>query len=589
MTITAQEIRIKGTAISGGIAIGRLYPINYTEITIPYFPILKADVENEISRYRYAIKRSREDLERLQKELAKDQIEEGVDILEGHLQIMYDPLIATRVEDEIRSTYQNAEYVFHKNIKECHDRLNSCENPYFQERSKDVEDVSTRILGYLREQEFSYSTDIPPDSIICARDLTPSLVAEANGGRTVALVTQTGGATSHASIVARAKGIPYVSNIDYELLTAKGDATAIVDGIAGELIIHPTDETLNNYRLAQQRLLDNFRTIDKLSHLQAETYDGHRVGLLANLDVDDELDVLHEYGGDGVGLYRSESVFLTHARFPSEDEQFLIYQRIVQKMRGLPIVIRTFDVGGDKWGGIGSFSQELNPYLGCRAIRFLLKDKIIFKAQVRAILRAAVFGKVSIMFPMVSSLSELIEAKELVREVADELKKSGIHYSDPFKIGCMIEVPSAAVIADLLAKECDFLSIGTNDLVQYSLAVDRGNHAMSDFYTPAHPGILRLLRMIIIQANRRGIPVTVCGEAAADPRFMPLLLGLGVHDLSVALRRFPRVKKLIRHTSIVKAAALAEKALTLANAHEIQELLDKHFAEVSSLYDADLL
>jgi phosphotransferase system enzyme I (PtsI) len=287
--------------------------------------------------------------------------------------------------------------------------------------------------------------------------------------------------------------------------------------------------------------------------------------------------MLHQYGGSGVGLLRTESAFMAKESFPTEDEQFSIYSHFVKQMNGLSIVIRTFDLGGDKNLRNHQNTQECNPFLGCRAIRFSLKEREIFKAQLRAIWRASAFGDVRIMFPMVSSLGELLEAKAVLQEARQELIKRGEPMAHRLPVGCMIEVPSAAIVSDLLAKECDFLSIGTNDLVQYALAVDRSNNALSDLYTPTHPAVLRFVRLVVSEANHHGIPVTVCGEVAADPRFVPLLLGLGVHELSVASRYLPTIKNAIRTMSIVSAAKLAEQALSLSSAAEIEQLINDEY------------
>ena len=377
--------------------------------------------------------------------------------------------------------------------------------------------------------------------------------------------------------MAKAKGIPYISSIPSEALQDAMNAQVIVDGRLGILIIYPNEKSVKEYSQLQVELAEEALALQDIGDLKTETYDGYSVTLAANVDMDSELDMLHQYGGDGVGLYRSEFVFLNHQRFPSEEEQYRTYRRMVEKLRGLPIVVRTFDIGGDKQLLNHETPKEGNAFLGCRAIRFLLKQKDIFRSQIRAILRAAYQGDVSIMFPMVSGLSELREAKEFVRETQKELKKEKIPHRQKIKIGCMIEVPSAALIADLLAPECDFLSIGTNDLVQYSLAVDRSDQSLSDFYTPTHPSIIRLIKMTVVAAQRFGIPVSVCGEIAADPRFVPLLLGLGVQQLSVAARFLPEIKLTIRETSIVDAIELADQALQLSTAAEIDELLDKGF------------
>ena len=579
MKVKTQELYLKGTPICRGIAIGKAFFFTFIEDEIPEFSIQNTDVESEIQRYRHAVHRGREDILRLQKQLEHEKILEGAAILDAHLQMMQDPLLTSNVEKEIRRSRKNAEFVFQTIIKEYQKRFSTMADPFFRERFKDVQDISRRVLGYLRESVRVSLADIPPDSIIFARELSAADVAEANACSVAAFVAESGGTTSHAAIVAKAKGIPLVTSVHFESIESFQQNTVIVDGRTGDVILHPTSETLAKYMLLKDQLGNHLDNLHKIGAVEAETYDGYKMRLSANIEMANELDLLHKYGGNGVGLFRSEYIFLSNENFPTEEEQFTIYKRIVEKMKGLPIVIRTFDLGGDKYMPSQHIPQENNPFLGCRAIRFLLRERDIFKAQLRAILRASAFGDVSVMFPMVSALSELVEAKSLIKEVQEELELSGEAKFKPIRIGCMIEVPSAAIIADLLAKECDFLSIGTNDLVQYSLAVDRGNHAMSGLYTPTHPSVIRLIKLVVSEANHQGIPVTVCGEIAADPRFTPLLLGLGIHELSVASRYIPIVKNAIRNTSIVRASKLAEKALSLATAFEIQELLSQEYRQ----------
>lgn len=432
-------------------------------------------------------------------------------------------------------------------------------------------------MGHLRENLRQCLTDIPPDSIVFAANLTAFDTAEANSGLVGAFLTREGGATSHAAIVAKAKGIPYVSSVNIESLEEFKDSLMIVDGRTGEIIINPSPETLEKYHQLRSQLHLHLQKLRQTGTLQAETYDGYKIHLSANIERLSELDMLHQSGGCGVGLLRTESTFLSRETFPTEEEQFVIYRQFVEHMNGLPIVIRTFDLGGDKYMRGQQMGHECNPFLGCRAIRFLLREPAIFRTQLRAILRASIYGDVRIMFPMVSALSELLQAKQILEEVKQELNEQGIEIGSPIPVGCMIEVPSAAIIADLLAKECDFLSIGTNDLVQYALAVDRSNEALSDLYTPTHPSVIRLIKLVVNEANHQGIPVTICGEVAADPRFAPLLLGLGVHEFSVASRYLPLVKNAIRNTSIVAASKLAEQALKLSSAAEIEELLTREY------------
>lgn len=577
MTLTLDETLLTGTPISRGVAIGRLYILRGEEEGVPQFCIAQNEIENEVVRFRLAIRKTKQEIRELQKQLAKDEVSEGALILEAHLQILRDPLLTIDIESNIKQELKNAEFVFHKALESFRIRFNALKDHYFRERSCDIEDIGKRIMNHLMAKHRSSLAEIPPHSVIFAKDMTPSLVAEAIQSKVVAFITETGGMTSHAAIVARAKGIPFISSVSYSSLQDAINALVVVDGRKGEIILSPNEGTLEGYELIQSEIELESCNLNDLGAYASETFDGYQVKLSANIDVDAELEMLHQYGGSGVGLYRSEFVFLNHKDLPTEEEQYQVYRNIIEKLKGLPIVFRTFDVGGDK-----DFLRERtykgdNPFLGCRAIRFFLKEKEIFKVQLRAILRAAHKGNVGVMFPMVSSLSELLEAKALVKEVQKDLKKEKIPYNQKIKIGCMIEVPSAAIISDLLAAECDFLSIGTNDLVQYSLVVDRSDETLSNFYSPAHPSILRMIKLVVTAAQSHDVPVSICGEVAADPKFVPLLIGLGVQQLSVAARFLLEIKSAIRKTSIVRAIQLAEEALKLGSSHEINALLEREY------------
>lgn len=573
----SKEAHFKGTPISRGIAIGRAYLFTAEDDTVPSFSINAADVEAEVLRYRKCMLAACEELVGLQKQLKRENIVEGVEILDSHLQIMCDPLLTENIENEIRSSCRNAEHVFQKTLKDYERRFDKITDPFFRERFKDIKDVAKRVLRYLKESCRVSLVQTPPGSIIFAYDLSASDVAEANSSNVSAFITTTGGATSHAAIVAKAKGIPYVTNVSLKGVDINHNTAVVIDGRTGDVILNALPKTIERYTHLKDVVGKHLKELGDFSHSQSETYDGHRVRLSANVDMANEVNLLHEFGGHGVGLYRSEFEFLSQASFPSEEEQFQTYKRMVDTMHGLPIVIRTFDIGGDKPMLSAPSKLENNPIMGCRAIRFLLQEKNIFKSQLRAILRTSIYGDVSILFPMVSALSELQEAKRLLEEVKAELDKEDIPFSHSIRVGCMIEVPSAAIIADMLAKESDFLSIGTNDLVQYALAVDRGNQQISSLYAPTHPSVIRLLKMIVQEANHEGIPVTICGEIAADPRFTPLLLGLGVHELSVAPRHIPIIKNAIRSASIVDTAILVERVMELSSASEIQELLSDEY------------
>lgn len=567
------EIVIHGTSLCRGIAIGKPFFFIPREDEVPIYSIAETEISAEIARYQHALSLSMEDIQRLQQQLKAEKILEGAAILDAHLQIIQDPLLTVNVEQGIRERRKNAETVFNSLIIEYEKMFASLSNSFFQERFQDVRDISRRVMRYLRNERLSMA-DIPSNSIVFAKELTASDAAEARSDAINAFVTELGGATSHAAIVAKAKGIPYISSVNFSLLEISMDTMVIVDGRTGDIILNPAEATIQKYQQAQKEFSLHFKSLEQVASLDTETYDGYPVRLSANIEMTNELDMLHFYRGSGVGLFRSEYIILSKGHFPSEDEQFEIYRHLVRQTQGLPIVIRTFDLGGDKVAfGQEAYFQESNPFLGCRAIRFLLKEPEIFKTQLRAILRASAYGDVSIMFPMISGLPELIAAKQMITDAREELSKRGEAVRDHIRIGCMIEVPSAAIIADLLAKECDFLSIGTNDLVQYALAVDRDNQAMGGLYTPTHPSVLRLIKHIVSEANHYSIPVTVCGEIAADPLFTPLLLGLGIHELSVSSRYLPVVKNAIRNISIICAIDLADRALRLSTAQEVQEFL----------------
>lgn len=573
MRVKIQETRLSGIAISSGIAIGKPFFFSVIEDSIPEGVIHDDAIESEIERYHSAVQRCRQDVERLQAQLKAENALEAVAILDTHIHIMNDPLLNESVEIEIRRQKKNADFIFKQVSLQHEEKFKAMEDAFFRERILDLQDIARRIIAYLCEQQHVSLSEVPEGSIVFSRELAASDVAEVKERTVLAFVTETGGFTSHAAIVAKAKGIPYVANVDFGLIEQVKPDNAIVDGRVGEIILNPNDETLKDYQRQKREQNSYYNKLEETSLLGSETYDGHQIRLSANIEMAHEVDMVHRYGACGVGLFRSEYLFLLQQNFPTEEEQYAIYRGIVQNMRGLPIVIRTFDVGGDKLTLQQQSLCKGNPYLGCRAIRFLLQEREIFKTQLRAILRASAYGNVKIMFPMVTGLPELDEAKSIVYEARDELIKAGEKVADEVKIGCMIEVPSAAVIADLLAVECDFFSIGTNDLVQYALAADRSNQNMSVQYSPTHPAIIRLIKLVVTQANKHGIPVGVCGEIAADPKFTSLLIGLGISELSVTSRYVPIIKQAIRNTSILAASRLADEVMALKTTQEIEDRL----------------
>lgn len=574
------ELYLVGFPICPGIAIGPPFFFTVAEENVPEFSIPHDLIDHEVDRYYIALTNSRKDVLSLQKRLQKEGGNEAAAILGSHLEIMRDPMMTVEMEQAIRVRGKNTEYVFKTVLGEYEKKFNKIPDEFFRERLKDFQDISRRVIGHLRKHERYTLAQLTKRSVVFAHELSPSDTAEANTDVIEAFVTRSGAETSHVAIMARAKGIPFVSNVDFPDLTVSIPPRVIVDGCSGQVIINPTKETIKFYREEQKKLKIRAKGLQKQGILQAETIDGYKTRLSANIEMFDELDMLHQYGGEGIGLFRSENLFLARDAFPSEDEQFLVYRSLVEKVEGYPSVIRTFDIGGDKLGNFHMSRYEKNPYLGCRAIRLMLKERPVFKTQIQAILRASAFGEVSILFPMISGVTELREAKEVVEEAKDELLKNGIPFARNIPIGCMIEVPSAAITADILVKECDFLSIGTNDLVQYSLAVDRGNPAMSYLYTPAHPSIIRMIKSVVEEGIKANKTVSICGEVAADPRFTPLLLGLGVHELSVSSPSLPIIKNVIRHISLIEAQELAHEVLGCITPDEVEDVLEKAYQKI---------
>lgn len=572
MPVGLEEEVIKGSPICRGIAIGRPFFLTRKEYAATDTPIHPNQTEREIERYRAALVRSKQDLKRLQKQLETESAIDGILILEAQLEMLQDPLLTEEIEKEIRITHKNAEYVLQQALLKFKEQFQALNDTFFIERFKDLQDLSRRIFSYLNESGSQSIKDVAPHSIVCALELTASDAAEASSWYVGAFITENGGITSHAAIVAKAKGIPYITNVNLDYLKKLTDCLIIVDGRTGKIIIDPSDSTLKHYENIKKKMHGQIQDFEKAAKWPAQTYDGYAVRLTANLDSTHELDLINQLGGGGIGLFRSEYMFLPKYEIPSEEEQFQVYYHIIEKMKQLPVVIRTFDFGGDKSSLHPANASGRNCVMGSKTTRHLLREKELLKTQLRAILRASEFGNISILFPMIATLAEFREAKQLVNEAAEEMKIKKMP-----RIGCMMEVPSAALVADHFAVECDFLSIGTNDLVQYSLAIDRSDQMLSEFYEPTDPSVLRLIKLIASEANSLNVPVSVCGEIASDPRFTPLLLGLGIQELSVAPRYLPLVKNAIRSISIVDAVDLSEKALNLKTSQEVLHLLVQEY------------
>ena len=571
-----QEIHLKGAPVSEGIAIGIPIFLSYADDTdIPDFPISMGQVEGEIARYRQALSSSREDLKKLHDDLTGEGSKEVASIIGTHIEMLDDPLMTTQMEIKIREMLKNTESVFHSVINDYEKRFNETNDSFFNERLSDFRDLSKRVLRNLCEAENIALENIPPNSIVFAKELIPSDTASLQASKISAFVTQHGGGTCHAALIARAKGIPYVASIDMEVLQNAKGKCVIVDGLTGDIIVNPSHITLEKYAKLKNHLSQQYQQLEKDKHLAAETLDGYPVGLFANVNTMNDIDSVHHHGSHGIGLFRSEYLFMQDpALFFDEERQYLIYHQMLKRARGLSLTFRVMDLGGDKGSNFfEEMAKEPNPVLGCRGIRFLLRRLDVFKTQLRAILRAGFGYDLRILFPLISDIQEFREVKRIIEEIKTELKSLNVSYNNHPLLGCMLEVPSAVLIADALAQEGDFLALGTNDLIQYTLGIDRSNPGMSDFYYPTHPGIIRMIKMTLHAAKRFQKPVTICGEIASNPLFTALLIGLGVQNFSCAPRFIPIIKRTVRHLSLLDCCDIAEHVLTLKTSSEIASYL----------------
>ncbi len=559
-----QEILLKGTAVSPGIAIGNAYILHHHKEIVREILLLPSEVPQEVKRYREALKKSRKEITLLKKELEKEQAWDGATILEAHLQMLQDPVLCTNIEEEIALQERNAEFILKHTLEIYKKRFIRIQDRFFQERYKDLQDVTRRILRHLQKDSPYGNLHLPAQSIIFADELVPSDTATATSSGILGFVTKKGGKTCHAAIVAKAQRIPFVSNIELSSCAQLASVPTIVDGYEGCVILNPTAHTLNKYRTLEETLSKNAANtkLPLSAHSLEMAFD-----LYANVDALDDLTKIPIQHLTGIGLFRSESLITTRG-IPSEDEQFLFYKKLLETAGSKPVIIRTFDIGGDKLAPFSHEKQEDNPFLGCRAVRLQIKQPDLLISQLRALIRASHYGNLNILLPLITCSLEIVQIKELFFQQNQILKGA------PVRWGCMIEVPSAALTVDLLAPHVDFFSIGTNDLVQYTMAVDRGNSSMSYLYQPTHPSILRLLLKIVQDATRHQRPVTLCGEMAADPCITPLLVGLGIRSFSVAPVYLAMLKENFNRLSQKYCDAVTKEALQAKNAQEVLSILN---------------
>ncbi len=572
---TRNDVRTyKGIGVSPGIAIGRAVIIERREASVFRVPIREEDVGSEVNRFLEALKQTRDELAELAQKVSRSMGDEYASIFEAHALMVSDPSFADRVVQKIESEQVNAEWALAEVQEELQARFKSFDDEYLRERETDVKDVADRVQTNLQGISHHDLSEIKHDVVILADDLTPSDTIHFNRRPIVGFATEAGGRTSHTSIIAKSLFIAAVIGVPRLIKMIDNDEMIIVDGYEGTLIVNPTQAMIAEY---QSRVLRHEEAETKLLENRTQpaiTKDNHKLLMQANIELVEELKDAIRFGAEGIGLYRSEFLYISKSPLlPTEEEHLQLYRALAEGLAPRDCVIRTFDLGGKKLAREVIGSREDNPVLGLRGLRLCMKHRDMFRTQLRALLRASVVGNLKIMFPLVSGVQELRQAKSLIRELKEELDSEGIEYNPKLKIGIMVEVPSAALIADILAQESDFFAIGTNDLIQYSLAIDRSNENVSYLYEPLHPALLRLIKGIIDAGKAAGIPVSLCGEMASDPIYAIVLIGLGLEIFSMNPSSIPIIKNIARSVRYRDCRRIAEMALLKKTAQEIEEFV----------------
>jgi phosphotransferase system enzyme I (PtsI) len=577
-----EEIRRVGIGVAGGIGIGRAYIVGRDAVSAPRHHIEPDDIDAEIARLRRAIQVSDRQLDKIKQQLAASAEETDFHIITAHQLMLHDEHLVDATIAYIKDEKINAEWALRKATDDIRTVFEAIEDEYFRERISDIAHVAERLLGNLlgRNEDF----DPPPDAIVVGHDLSPAEASLLHKAAVSGLITDAGGKTSHTAIIARAHEIPAVVGLENITEVVESDDLLIVDGGTGTVIIRPSPQTVVQYRDQQRRQAARGAVLLSNRDLPAETRDGVAIQLHANIDGPDEIPSALEHGAIGVGLVRSEYLFMTGDAVPDEEAHYQMARSVIEQMAGRTATLRTFDLGADK---LARFMEETaleepNPALGLRSVRLCMHElgRPMFRSQLRGFLRASVAGPMRIMFPMISGVAELRAAKAVVAAVQQQLRDEGVPFDEKIPIGIMIEMPSAAVTADQLATEADFFSIGTNDLIQYTMAVDRVNEFVSYLYEPLHPALLRLVCGVAEAAHARGIPVSVCGEMAGDPLVAPVLVGLGIHELSMSAVSIPEVKAVLRATSLGDLERLVEKMLAMPTAAEIRAEISDYLDEL---------
>ncbi len=571
-----RNIRLQGIAVSPGIIIGKARLVDRSKQKIVYQYIVNAkDLDREVERFKNALQATREQISAVKSNMP-EQLKQHAFILEAHLMILDDSMISDATIKAIVEEKINAEWALKKSVQKVSKIFNEVADEYIRERFSDVENVAERILRNLAGKGQETMTVTDENVIIVAHNLSPADTTELNTSKILGFITDIGGRTSHTAIMAQALEIPAVVGLETATSVITDGCLLIVDGYKGDVIINPDVNLISAFQEKQTYYEKYKSSILRLSYLPSETIDGHRVTLKANIEFVEEITAAKDHGAEGIGLYRTEYLYLRSKGIPAEEELFNDYRQVAQIIQPETVTIRTLDIGGDKLLSSYQSAKEMNPALGLRAIRFCLKEQDVFRSQLRAILRASAFGRVQILFPMISGLQELLDVKKVLADVMRDLKRHKVDYDHEIKIGIMIEIPSAVTVADILAKHVDFFSIGTNDLIQYALAIDRVNEHVAFMYEPYHPAVIRMIMQTVKAARDAGIDVALCGEMAGDPMCASILLGIGIDELSMTSGAIPLIKKIIRSISRKQAMDDLNHILELTTAMEVKTFIEKN-------------
>lgn len=568
---------LRGIGVSPGTAAARVVVLKRQTLRAGWYHLPAEHIEKEVERFSGAINAAGEELVQLREKLAGD-LADALSIIDSHLLMLKDRMLFDRTKAIIRGNNVNAEWALAQALSEIKERFDRIDDPYIKERYADIKHVADRIFGLLTGREYDQLAGDDEPAILVANDFSPEDILRMQAGNVQGFLSEKGGMTSHTAIVARSLGLPAVVGLEHATSTFATGDLIVLDGGSGQVILHPEPAEIQRSRESDRRNRDLATELDRYIHLASETVDGYSIRLSANIEMREELPAVLRYGSEGIGLFRSEFDYFHGHRPPTEEQLLATYRRLLETMAPHPVTVRTLDVGGDKFlnrfpGNKAWLDRERNPALGLRSIRFSLYERDLFRSQLRALLRASVYGRLRILLPLVSAPAELRQVKTVVGELMTELDTERLPFDAHVEIGMMIEVPSAVIMADVFAAEVDFFAIGTNDLIQYSLAIDRGNQYVAHLYEPFHPAVLRMIRQTVEAGHAGNIPVSLCGEMAGDPLCAPALMGLGLDELSMRPAVIPRIKRLLRHSRSSELRQLATQILQCGDSEQVREFL----------------